>query len=461
MDDCFGDKILKYKDEILKSCRELISIPSVADTELATENEPFGPDSYKALEWILNKGKELGFKTKMAKSHKAGHVEYGEGDDYVAVVAHVDIVPAGDGWETNPFELTEKDGRYYARGIADDKGAAVAALYCLKALADSGVVGKHKIRCIFGAGEEIGSDDIESYFKEEPYPIMAFTPDSEYDICNAEKGIVHIKLSEISPGQAIIKEFNGGNVINAVADFARAVVECSENDYKNLKEAQKNTKGEFEFVRNDNTVEIISKGIACHASDPQKGFNAIAALIRLLINCYGEEKIGSFLANIDKSIGYEIDGSSFGVKCSDEISGDLTLNLGVLKLSNGKFQCKMDFRIPVTKNLDDIFDIIKSKVSSFENCEMNVISISPPLYVPEDEPLIKKLASSYKIVTKRQASISAQSGATYAKELGGKGVAFGLLFEDCQIHEKNESIGIDDFWLHCRICLQAMHDLMQ
>lgn len=461
MTDCFGDKISKYKEDILKSCKELIAIPSVADVDLATENEPFGPDAYKALEWILNKGKELGFKTKMANSHKAGHVEYGEGDDYVAVVAHIDIVPAGDGWNTNPFELIEKDGRYYARGIADDKGAAVVALYCLKALADSGVVGKHKIRCIFGSGEEIGSDDLESYFKEEPYPIMAFTPDAEYDICNAEKGISHIKLSEISPSQNLVKEFSGGTVVNAVPGSARAVVECSDADYENLEKAKETTKGTFNFKRNNNTVEITSEGIACHASDPKKGFNAISSLIRLLINTYGENKMGSFLTWLDKNIGYEYDGDSFGVKCSDEISGGLTLNLGIINLIDGKFECKLDFRFPVTKNSDNIFNAIKSKIASFENCKMNVLSFSPPLYVPEDKPLIKKLASSYKTVTNREAKLMAMSGATYAKELGGNGVAFGLLFEDCSIHEKNESIGIDDFWLHSRICLQAMHDLMQ
>lgn len=460
MENCIGNKILNYKEEILKSCKELIKIQSVADPDLATDEAPFGPDAYEALKWILNKGKELGFKTKMSKSHKAGYVEYGEGDDYVAAVAHVDIVPAGEGWETKPFELTEKDGRYFARGIADDKGAAVIALYCLKALADSKVVGKHKIRCIFGSGEEIGSDDLESFFKEEPYPIMAFTPDSEYGICNAEKGIARVKIVGNMPANSIVKEFNGGNVINAVPDFARAVVECSDVDFENLKNAQKNTIGTFEFKRNSNVVEIISKGKASHASEPNNGFNAIAALIRLLVNSYEKEKLSDFLCSIDKYIGYENDGNSLGINCSDEDSGNLTLNLGIVKLLNGKLECHVDFRTPVTKDLNKICDEFKAKVLSWGDYDFELMTVLPPLHAPKESLLIKKLSNSYKIVTKEDAVIYGSGGGTYARELGGKAVAFGLLFEDCRIHDKNESIGIDDFWLHAQICLQAMYDLM-
>lgn len=110
-------------------------------------------------------------------------------------MAHVDVVPAGEGWETDPFTLVQKGNLYFGRGTADDKGAAIVALYCLKVLKDENVQPKRRLRVIFGAGEETGSNDLEMYLKSEELPVMAFTPDSEYGICNREKGILRITVT--------------------------------------------------------------------------------------------------------------------------------------------------------------------------------------------------------------------------------------------------------------------------
>ncbi|HBG55058.1 MAG TPA: dipeptidase, partial [Ruminococcaceae bacterium] len=77
-----------------------------------------------------------------------------------AVATHVDVVPAGSGWDTDPFCLTRRGSLLFGRGAADDKGAAVVALYCLKALRDEKIPARRRIRAIFGAGEEIASNDL-------------------------------------------------------------------------------------------------------------------------------------------------------------------------------------------------------------------------------------------------------------------------------------------------------------
>lgn len=79
----------------------------------------------------------------------------------------MDVVPAGEGWTGDPYVLEKRGGRLYGRGTADDKGAAVVALYCLKALKDERVKCVRKARAIFGAGEEIASDDLKQYFQRE------------------------------------------------------------------------------------------------------------------------------------------------------------------------------------------------------------------------------------------------------------------------------------------------------
>ena len=175
----FGEKILDYKEDILKDLDELLKIQSVSSKSQE--------DASEALKFILKRAEEMGLTTENVDDI-AGHAEYGKGDEIAAVLSHVDVVPSGDGWSVEPFALTRKNGRLYGRGIADDKGPAIIALYCLKALKDSGVSFKRRLRTIFGASEEVGMADMDRYFSKQPLPNMGFTPDLEYGICNVEKG---------------------------------------------------------------------------------------------------------------------------------------------------------------------------------------------------------------------------------------------------------------------------------
>ena len=197
MKEFFGRKILKYQDQIFRDLKTLVAIPSVADASAA--RRPFGERSAEALRWILNRARELGLDTVNVGDY-AGHAEYGGGEAVAAVVTHVDVVPAGEGWTGDPYVLEKRGGRLYGRGTADDKGAAVVALYCLKALKDEKVKCVRKARAIFGAGEEIASDDLKQYFQREALPELAFTPDAEYGVCNREKGILHVELSAPADG---------------------------------------------------------------------------------------------------------------------------------------------------------------------------------------------------------------------------------------------------------------------
>ncbi len=97
----------------------------------------------------------------------AAHAEIGEGEGNAVVMAHLDVVPAGEGWSTDPFTMVIKDGKAYGRGVTDNKGAAIVALHCLRALKDAGVKGNRKLRVIFGSGEEVGMADMGHYFSKE------------------------------------------------------------------------------------------------------------------------------------------------------------------------------------------------------------------------------------------------------------------------------------------------------
>ena len=153
----FGEKILDYWDDILKDLATVVAIPSVAKPQ---EGEhPFGDQCARALDTVVAMAEGYGLKAKNVGYH-AAHAEYGEGEGNAVVMAHLDVVPAGEGWDTDPYTMVIDDNLAFGRGVSDNKGPAIVALHCLRALKDAGVKGNRKLRVIFGSAEEIGMDDM-------------------------------------------------------------------------------------------------------------------------------------------------------------------------------------------------------------------------------------------------------------------------------------------------------------
>lgn len=447
----FGEKILEYKDDILKDLDALLKIQSVASKSQ--------DDASEALKFILKRAEEMGFATEIVDD-VAGHAEYGEGDELAAVLSHVDVVPAGDGWSVEPFALTQKNGRLYGRGVADDKGPSIAALYCLKALKDSGVPFKRRLRTIFGASEEIGMTDMDRYFAKQPLPNMAFTPDLEYGICNVEKGILQIEVYSNENNAKTLTAMRGGNAVNAVASKAYALIDCSESEDHQLRRFADAKPGDYKFDYTIDGMQIVSKGVSAHGSTPELGFNAITNLIRLLAANFGQTVLGSLCAFLDDAVGLETDGLSLGIKCSDEQSGDLTVNVGTIDIGETYMKATLDIRYPVTADSDDIIYNIRQR-AAYDGLKIKIKSNEAPLYVPEDAPIIAKLKEAYKNVTGEEANIFSTGGGTYARTLKNRGVAFGAIMgEECNIHAVDESVDEEKFFLHAQICLEAMYKMV-
>nr|WP_319487640.1 Sapep family Mn(2+)-dependent dipeptidase [uncultured Caproiciproducens sp.] len=455
----FGSRILNYQEDIIHDLAELVAIPSVRSE--AVEGMPFGKASAEALNLILNMAEKMGFATKNVGNF-AGHAEYGEGSEVAAVVAHMDVVPAGEGWDTDPFVMTKKGNLYFGRGTADDKGAAIVALYCLKALKDENIKPKRRLRVIFGAGEETGSNDLEMYLKSEQMPVMAFTPDSEYGICNREKGILHLTISSKEHHSAVVREFIAGTVVNAVPSKARAVVMCTEDVYLKLENAASHADGDFSLEKTENGTEITSLGKASHAMQPQDGFNAATHLMKLLGEVFSEEELGGLISFVNKSMGTELHGESLGVYVSDQESGPLTLNLGLADIHDSSVSIGLDIRYPVTAKGKDIFATIAESALPY-GLETTLNQDNKPLFLPESSPFISLLQDAFAAVTGKPADVYATGGGTYARAFGGRAVAFGPFFTDepdRRLHNTNENIDIERFMIHAQVCLEAMYRML-
>lgn len=437
--------ILSYKEDIIADIAKIVAINSVVGP--ADGDMPFGKGSYDALNFILGRAEEMGFTVKNI-GNGAGHAEFGEGETYAGVLSHVDVVPAGEGWTSDPFTLTERDGRLYGRGVADDKGAAIVSLYCLKAIKELGVKGNRRLRCIFGASEEVGMEDMEMYFGAEPLPEFAFTPDSDYPVCNREKGILQFEIFTSIPEDSKLVSFNAGSAFNCVAEKTTAVItEKIEDDVKDMVVAAGCT-------CEVDACAINAKGRSAHAMCPTNGINSAAAVLEALNTQLKEEWLGNLCALLCNT-----DGSGFGVNCEDEPSGALTFNLGIVETEDRKrMKFCLDIRYPVTADGMEIENKLKEKAASL-GLDINIVENKAPIYLPTDNPLIKTLCECYEDVTGEKGECYSTGGGTYARALANRGVAFGPANADSptNLHEADESLSLADLDKHMRVCCEAMY----
>ncbi|WP_418615744.1 Sapep family Mn(2+)-dependent dipeptidase [Ruminococcus sp.] len=445
----FGDKILKYKDELLADLNTLIGFESVANEK--------PEECQNAINFMLKRANDFGL-TGEQVTDESMHIQLGSKGKLCGILSHLDVVPAGNNWSVLPYSLTEKDGRLYGRGIADDKGAALVTLYCLRALKEEGIDGVNALRAIYGTSEECGMEDIDGYFEKMPVPDLSFTPDSDYGICYAEKGILQIEVSTKGNLATVLSQLHSGKAINAVPDIAYALLDSSNYDEQNLLELSKKTDGNFEFNSTIDGLMVISRGKAAHACEPHKGFNAAAALVELLAKAYTSTEIGAICDFIDIALGNETDGCSLGLKTHCSISGDLTVNLGYIHIEGNEARAAFDIRYPVSITGGSVYRQFRY-AAKHNKLDVKVLNHEKPLYIEKDSELVKLLSGAYKAVTGEEPELYTTGGGTYARKLGGKGLAFGPAFKDDEVnmHNADESIDKEKFFTHAQICLEAMY----
>ena len=100
---------------------------------------------------------------------------------------------------------------------------------------------------------------------------------------------------------------------------------------------------------------------------------------------------------------------------SDEPSGALTFNLGLVNIENGEGRFDIDIRYPATKSGAEIDKILAKSVEG-TGLTYTLISDEPPLYLPKDGPLVSLLSGAYEDVTGKKCDVFSMGGGTYARE---------------------------------------------
>ncbi|MGY0395413.1 dipeptidase PepV [Fusobacterium sp. SYSU M8A802] len=454
------EKVLVYKDDVIKSIQGAIQIKSVM--EEAKEGMPFGEGPAKALNYFVELGKDMGFEVINYDNYVAT-IEFGEGEEVLGILGHVDVVPEGEGWDYPPYSGALVDGRIYGRGTLDDKGPSTICLYAMKAIKESGVKLNKRVRMILGANEESGSKCMEHYFGtlKMPQPTLAFTPDSNFPVTFAEKGIVRVRLKNNYSTLDNVS-LSGGNAFNSVPERCELTipVDYLEGVAESLVAYNESREYKIECEEKDGNYHINSYGKSAHASKPYLGYNSVSALFEFLREVkVKNEEFRSLVEFFNTCIKMDIDGKSLGVNFEDEESGKLTLNIGKTTLKDGILEICIDIRCPVKVENKKVIEIIKERASKF--MEVELAGDTAPLYVAKDSFLVSTLMNVYKDVTGDvESQPIAIGGGTYARSVTN-GVAFGALLSSQvdNMHQKNEYLEVDKIDTLLKIYVEAIYQL--
>ena len=461
--------IESLKPEMISSLETLISIPS--KNAPAIEGCPYGKDVKDALDFVANLASDMGFESK--NLGYCTEVKFGSGTERIDIAVHVDVVPEGDGWETDPYKLTEIDGNLYGRGTLDDKGPAISVLYALKAMKDSGHIPNKEIRLIFGGAEETGMSDLKQYIAENGLPDFAVSPDSSFPVTNAELGVCFgkILLDKAGIGKKVtLVSVNGGIAFNCVPDKCNSIFECSDSEsfdlfiskLESVKASLMNPS--YTVDRDALTIEVYNEGISVHGSVPETGRNAVKDILFNVKNIFDSiDEKNSFVDTVTKLL-KGTQGKGLGIYCKDEMSGEISVNMGICKynIDSDDNYVTLDIRVPVSIDVYGIKETLE-RVCSENGAKFDLHQIDVGTYMPADNKYLKSLAESYEKVTGKRAEMLCARGVTYAKSFEGKGVAFGPIEEGTDqgggLHSTGEFIKKDSFFKMAEIYAEVLHNL--
>lgn len=464
------EKIIdSYKNEIIKKTQDLIRIPSV-HSESQNPSMPFGENINKALEYILNLGNQLGFRTKNVDGY-CGYIEFGEGDELVGIIGHLDVVPEGEGWTYPPFSATIFDNKIYGRGAIDDKGPVIASLYAMKAVMDNCKVNK-RVRLILGLNEERDWKCINYYKEYEEIPSIGFSPDADFPCIYAEKSIltsyISMDYSSYKNSSIIITNIDcNNNAINVVPKFCSVTLKINTNNIlmddfiSNSKYIIDKYNFEIDIYKiNDEEIKFTSHGVQAHSAHPNLGVNAISRLIVFLDNLFKTYNINLDLFDFfSKYINTEYNGEKLKINFEDE-SGKLTLNVGDFLLENSTLKIGMNLRVPIHTPIDDVKNNFLKYISTYTNINFDTKKYMPALYISKDSYLVKTLCSIYNEITNSNCEPIAIGGATYARAFDNC-ISFGanLPNQKDMCHQTDEFVSIDNLIIASKIYAEAIFKL--
>lgn len=428
MDSKLTAHVDEYIDEVwedvVSDIASLVACPSVADSAAAEEGAPFGRPVRHALDCALGIAKRLGYQVR----DDAGYVGIadipGELTRQVTTIAHVDVVPAGPGWNTDPFTMERREGWLLGRGVIDDKGPAVLSLYAGAYLLRAGIMPRYTFRALLGCDEEVGMTDVHHYLKTHEDPAFLFTPDAEFPVCNAEKGCFGGAFTSAKIEHGVICAWSGAEAANAVPSESVCELTVPASELP----APCENADRLIIEETLTGARITAHGIGGHASVPEGTLNAIALVVTYLqevaaanpdLFCAEERAYLDLLSTVHEDTA----GEGIGIATESPAFGPLTCNAGTIEVTDGQIMQAIDVRFPDSIEVDEMV-MICSAIAAQYGATFTCTRTKEPFSMSAESPAVQTLLDVYRQVTGRPAKPFSMGGGTYARNFSNA-VSFG------------------------------------
>ena len=452
-----------HSDEMFEDISRLIAIKSVRGP--AEEGAPYGTGPREALSLAQSILEEHGFTVSVFEDMIIT-ADIGPAPPLMGIMAHLDVVETGDGWNTDPFIMAKKDGRIYGRGATDNKGPSVASMYAMRCARELYPDMPGGCRLILGSGEETGCTDIAQYLsKNDPQPNV-FTPDAGFPVINIEKGRIlpFFKASwEKDLALPRLVSITGGNSTNVVPGLVEAVVEgFSLHDAETFcREFSEKTGASISAREDVGRLVLSAEGKSAHAARPFEGLNALTALLETLASMPFAQSPGfGYIRALNRLFPHgDIHGEGLGIAMSDEKTGQLTLNFGVLGYTETDLTGNFDSRTPACADEIDLLGMTRESLER-EGFVMTDSTISHCHHTPEESPFVQTLLRIYHEYTGNPGHCLSTGGQTYVHEIPG-GVVFGVGLSGLSdgVHGANEHVDVRHLINSAKMFTQTILDM--
>jgi succinyl-diaminopimelate desuccinylase len=398
--------------ELAEDIKTLVAIPSITTTLDRGTRYPFGEANARVVDTAETLIRRYGLGVKSYDYYGIAASCSGTGTGSIGFFSHLDVVPPGDGWASPPFEPIEKDGYIIGRGASDNKGPAMAALYSLRFLKEQGIPLKHRLFCFLGCNEESGMEDVRHFLEVDEAPALALVSDSNFPVCNGEKGILTAHfVRPLPPGNLL--SFTGGTASNVVPNQAEAVIKAYE-----AAEVKKRLGEDFQVEETDRgTVHISARGISGHAARPEHTVNALQKLAAALIGAgLVDQENRRVLAFVADSFG-DYYGGGLQIDFEDTVSGKTTHVGSTARVTaDGLLDIGINVRYAISAPQDELIQRLSRKAGAY-GYELRDIHNDPPYYIPPDDTLAVKLTSIVNQTLGTSLTPFVMGGGTHARKL--------------------------------------------
>lgn len=456
--DSLSQVLDTHADDLIRDTVRIIGFETVSGGT-AEQEAKYQTEIPACLRWLKQRAEAMGF-TYREWEGQVAEIEWaipasrdGEKRPSMGIAAHIDVVTPVGTWKHGPYKGEIENGILYGRGIQDDKGPLIQALYGMYAAKEAGVTPPCDVRLIIGTSEETGDwSDIALYLRERGAPDYSFTPDADFPIITGEKGIMNVRVraqwEHLGPHPETQMEFvslKGGERTNIVPALAEAILRFPvEAKHMVMKEMVRETT-RFTVENVDSNITLVPNneaeseavgyyeslisfiGKSAHSSTPAKGHNAIVDALRFFSDIETLPPPVRAFVQFLAFIGSTSDGTNLQINSTHPFVGDTTAVMSLLEINQKGGWANMNIRPTMGFPCVGVMDKVKEAARSFSDLSglqievveterlLDAIFLDPSM--PGVDGFLRSLQTAYEMVTGEKGEMRAIGGTTYAKAL--------------------------------------------